>query len=1230
MDLIRWSISKPVSVTVGVILVVMFGLIGLGAIPLQLTPTIDKPIVTVTTNWPGRSPQEIVDSITREQEKRLKNVANLKRMRSNSSEGQAVITLEFYVGSEISRALQEVSDALRQVPDYPDEVDEPVIKAADGASENAIAWIIVDVDPQYADQHPDFDITTLYDALDKEVKPFLERIDGVAEINIYGGREREVRVLLDPRRLAQRSLNHLDIISALQGENRNVSAGTIAEGKRDYRVRVVGQFVTEQDVLNTIVAYRPDPGSTSGALKPVYVHDVADVEFGYQKMRGFVRSFGYPSIAMNAIRQSNANVVSVMRDLRARLEDIRKDLLPKLAGDVGPHLRMRQVYDETTYIDSAISLVTENLWQGGLLAALALLIFLRSWIATGIISLAIPISVIGTFLVMVAFGRTLNVVSLAGLAFAVGMVVDNAIVVLENTYRRLALGDNIKAASYWGAKEVWVAILASTLTTVAVFIPVLTIREEAGQLFKDISLAIATSVTLSLVVAITVIPCACNLVLRFHKPHHHRSAFARRVDNLFGVATVADWLVARLGDLLYWLMTGWRAWTLRPAVIIGMAVLSIVGSYKLVPPLDYLPTGNRNLVFGGLLIPPGYSVDHQRDIAERIEGQIKPYMEAASKPESIAQLPPIFRFDAPTRPFNPVAVDNFFIGSFGGGMFVGATSADPDRVIPVGYLLSNSMNSIPDAFGGARQTSIFAGGIEGGNSVNVEVAGPDLSRVVSAAQAVFMSAAQKYSFRNVQPDPANFSLTQPEWTVRVNATGRELGLTSRDVGTAVRGLFDGAFVDDFLLDGDAVSLVLVPPGGRLDYKEQLASTPIATRSLGPDGRPRVVPLDSVVDVYETRAPQAIQRSEELPSVTVKVSPPPGVTVDEIMNYVRTEVVAPLEKSANGKPALIDSSMRVRMEGTAADLDSVRASLFGSPRPNEGLAGWQRGVVTLSLAIAGVGVLASLWSLLKASGLVKTRSSMPRARFVYGALGFALLSLIIGGLLSGIAYQPQYLTARFIWALLVTYLLMCSVFESFLYPFVIMFSVPLAVVGGFAGLALVHWATLQDPTKAPQQFDVVTMLGFVVLIGTVVNNAILIIEQSLNFEDPERYGAKGDRMPLFVAVRTSVVSRMRPIFMTTFTTIGGLLPLALAPGAGSEMYRGMGAVILGGMLCSTLFTLVLVPLVFSIVVEMQEGVRGVLGARHPRALLKGDPFPPRAAALPGSESVGDGSVHEAVI
>ncbi|MEZ6319453.1 MAG: efflux RND transporter permease subunit, partial [Phycisphaerales bacterium] len=256
MDIVRFSISKPVSVTVGVILLVMFGLIGLTEIPIQLTPTVDRPIITVTTSWPGRSPEEIVDEIVKKQEEELKNVSNLKRMKSVSSQGQGEITLEFYIGSSVPRALQEVSDSLRQVSDYPDEVEEPRIKAADGASENAIAWIIIDVDPKVAGNYPDFDISTLFDPLDKEVKPYLERIDGVAEVNIYGGREREARVYVDSFALAQRGLNHGDVVNALRQENRNVSAGTISEGKRDYRVRLLGQYETPEQISNTIIAYR--------------------------------------------------------------------------------------------------------------------------------------------------------------------------------------------------------------------------------------------------------------------------------------------------------------------------------------------------------------------------------------------------------------------------------------------------------------------------------------------------------------------------------------------------------------------------------------------------------------------------------------------------------------------------------------------------------------------------------------------------------------------------------------------------------------------------------------------------------------------------------------------------------------------------------------------------------------------------------------------------------------
>ena len=916
MDPIRWSINKPVSVAVGVILVVMFGLIGLGAIPIQLTPTVDRPNIEVTTRWPGRSPQEIVDNITREQEKRLKNVSNLKRMRSTSTEGQSTISLEFYLGADISRALQEVSDSLRQVPSYPAEVDEPTIKAADGASENAIAWIIVDVDPAKRHKHPDFDITTLYDALDKEVKPYLERIGGVAEVNVFGGREREVRVLLDPVKLAQRRLTFNEVIGALQAENRNISAGSIAEGKRDYRVRIVGQFTTEQDVLDTIVAYRPAADAPGAALKPVYVRDLGDVEFGHTKKRGFVRSLGQPCIAINVIRQANANVVEVMAELRSRLDEVRADILPKLGGEVGPDLRIRQVYDETRCIDSAIDLVSTGLWVGGVIAALVLLVFLRSFTATGVVALAIPISVIGTFLAMVASAHAQrHLARRACLRDRHGRRQRDRRA--REHQRRVRSGDSPRLAAYWAAKEVWVAVLASTLTTVAVFVPVLTIREEAGQLFRDISLAIAAAVLFSLVVSITVIPSANARLLSAHRPDHERSALRRNFDRLFGLAPLLQRLADRVADGLLWIMTGWRGWTLRPAIIIAMASLSLWGSMRLMPPLDYLPTGNRNLVFGGLLIPPGYSVEQQESIATRIEQQIRPYIEVdAADRAAVAALPPIPRFPPGMAPFEPVPINNFFIAGFNGGMFCGATSAWPEVVIPVGGVLTNAMNTIPDAFGGARQSAIFGRGVGGGNSVKIEISGPDLPRVIAAAQFMFLTAGAEqggYGMRNVQPEPSNFLLGQPEATVRLNQHGRELGLTVRDVGVAVRGLFDGAFIDDFRLGGDTVDMVLLPRCGRLEYQEQLAAVPVATPA-GP-----VVPLDTVVTLERTTRRR---RSAARGTAIGHDQHRPAGRHNRRRGRVRREEFLPRAQAAG----LIDSSMRIRLEGTAASLDEVRGRL----------------------------------------------------------------------------------------------------------------------------------------------------------------------------------------------------------------------------------------------------------------------------------------------------------------
>ncbi len=1190
MDIVRSSISKPVTVAVGVILVVMFGLIGLTAIPVQLTPTVDRPVITVTTTWPGRSPQEVVDEITKKQEEQLKNVANLRKMVSTSSEGQSEITLEFTINADINRALQEVSDSLRQVEAYPAEVEEPAIKAADGASENAIAWIITELPTDKIARHPGFDITTLYDALDKEVKPYLERIEGVAEVNIFGGREREVRVMTDPTMLAQRGLNHLDVVNALRGENRNVSAGTIAQGKRDYRVRLVGEFSSPDQILGTIIAYRDG--------RPVYVRDVATVEIDHEKRRGFVRTFGHPAIAMNVIRQSDANVVDIMEQVRARLDEIRADILPTLGGvtaggPVGPDLRMRQVYDETIYIDSAVSLVTNNLYLGGAIAGVVLLVFLRAVRPTLIVLVAIPISVVGTFLVMVSLGRTLNVISLAGLAFAVGMVVDNAIVVLENIYRRLQMGESPAVAAWRGGKEVWGAVLASTLTTVAVFVPVLTIQEEAGQLFRDITLAVVASVTLSLIVSITVIPAACAKFLS--SASRPRTRAGRAVQSLFGLTPLLAAGNRAVGAAVEWIMSGVRGWTLRPGLIVLMTAVSIFGAVRLMPPLDYLPAGNRNLVFGGLLIPPGLSVEQREAIASTIEASILPYANAdITDPASVAALPQITRRPPgpelpPPPPFDPVPVDNFFIGAFGTVMFVGATSQDEQVVIPVGQLVTNAMAAIPDSYGGASQTSLFGRGPGGGsgNSIDLEISGPRLDKVNAAASFMFNTAAGQYSYGNVRADPANFLLQEQELQVRLNDRGRELGLTTEGLGVAIRALFDGAFVGDYKLNGETIDLRVVPTGGRLDYKEQLGDIPIATPA-GP-----IVPVDSIIEFVPSLAPQSIKRIEELESVTVQIRPPEGQAIEEVMDWLNTNVIA-----AARDQGLIDRTMRVRLDGTAAKLDEVRAAMFGTrPERSDGVLARTADLLSIGLVLAGL--VAGVFVLIR---LGARRSPGPA---LYGFAGLLLLGLVLGAVLLTVGHNPQFMLARFVWALLVTYLLMCALFESFLTPLVIMFTVPLAVVGGFAGLKIVHDISMNDPTIAPQQLDVLTMLGFIILVGVVVNNAILIVHQALNF-------MRGDEglapMHHHKAIAESVRTRIRPIFMSVLTSVGGMLPLVLFPGAGSEMYRGLGSVVVGGLIVSTVFTLILVPLLFSLVVDMQLAALKGLG-------LDGGPAGSTAPSMP---------------
>jgi len=472
MNLIKTFVHSPVKVTVGVILLVMFGVLALFSMPMQLTPEVQVPTLTIETTWPGASPQEVEREIIQEQEEHLKSVEGVRKISSESMDSLGRVTLEFPVGIDMREALLKVNTKLAQVPSYPEDANEPVINTSN-AADRPIAWFIlgervppkeegdefVKEHPELKDQFdlvyaaksdglkmhrlkslaqkdervrkwlpPERDISTFRKFAEDYIEAGLERVDGVSNANVMGGREEELQLIVDPEKLAARNLTINQVRLALRAQNEDTSAGDFWEGKRRYVVRTLGQFRSPEQVENAIVARREGG--------PVYVHDIARVVEGHKKPDGFVKRFGNTSIAINAQRAVGANVLDVMKGLQASVKELNEGVLKQ------QQLQLVQVYDESDYIYSAVYLVRDNLFYGSLFTFATLLVFLRSARSTLIIFAHILISTVGAFLVMALLGRSLNVPALGGLAFAVGMLVDNAIVMLENIYRRHQLGES--------------------------------------------------------------------------------------------------------------------------------------------------------------------------------------------------------------------------------------------------------------------------------------------------------------------------------------------------------------------------------------------------------------------------------------------------------------------------------------------------------------------------------------------------------------------------------------------------------------------------------------------------------------------------------------------------------------------------------------------------------------------------------------------------------------------
>ena len=683
MNLIHNAIRYPVTTTVGVLLLVLFGVVSLLRLPVQLTPDVDKGEITVDTRWPGASPHEVEREIVEEQEEQLKGVEGLEKMFSESSFGNGKIILRFPAGTNLDASLLRVSNRLNQVKEYPLEADEPVISSADSAG-SAIGWFIFE-----ALENNPLPIGTMRDFAEDVIKARFERVAGVAASNVYGGQEREMQVLVDPAKLAARSLTLLDLAQALDRENRDYSAGDFDEGKRAYIVRTVGEYESPQDIESVIVSRR------GGA--PIYVRDVASVKLDYKDRDRVVLQRGKPCIAVNAVKQTGANVLDIMEGLREAVRELNEEHLHPRG------FTLYQVYDETDYIYSSLSLVQQNLVIGSLLAIVVLYLFLRTGSTTLVIGLAIPISIMGTFIMLWLLGRNLNVISLAGMTFAAGMLVDNSIVVLENIYRHRESGKSLFQAGYDGTVEVWGAVLASTLTTIAVFIPIVFIEEQSGQLFQDIAIAISAGVGLSLIVSITVIPSLSARILTTKRdPQEEMLERALNQDESIedawettDVVVRPETLSDKVGNAIYRICQNSR---LRILTIAGLITLTIFISWLLLPKAEYLPTGNRNLVIGILLPPPGYNTEKFVTMGKKVASVLEPYWSVQVGSPEEAQL------DGPS-------IRNFFYVAAGRSVFMGARTNADGRAQELIPLMRRAVADLPGFISIITQRSLFSTGV---------------------------------------------------------------------------------------------------------------------------------------------------------------------------------------------------------------------------------------------------------------------------------------------------------------------------------------------------------------------------------------------------------------------------------------------------------------------------------------------------------------------------------------
>ena len=1025
MTLSAYAVRHPVTTLMIFLAVVMVGAFCLWQFPVDQLPDIDIPALTVMTVYEGAAPEDVETKVTKILEDALAAIPDLKHITSSSSEGLSRITLSFEWQTDLDTRANDARDAIDKARmRLPDEIDPPrVLKF------NMADFPILILGVRAGESYP-----RLEKLLEDNVTDELKRIPGVAMAMAITPLMRQVNVYADRERLAAHGLTPEDLARAIAAENQDISAGNVKTGDTDYLVRVPGEFRDVESMKNIVVTVR------NGRV--VRLGEVATVEDGFAEGTQYVTIDGQPGAAIIVRKQSGANTVTVARAVKKRLGELSRRLPPDVA--------ITAVMDSSEDIERVIKDLTSTLWQGAVLAMLVVLLFLRRWRASLIIALAIPFSILLALIAMFFLGYTINMMSLFGLIIVVGMVVDNAIVILDNITRHREEGERPDEGAIYGTSEVALAVAASTLTTVCIFFPILFIKGVTKIFFAQFAVVASIALLGSLFSALTLTPMLSAVLLRTER------FIGASPNRLFQVSERAfGALEGGYARLL--------GWSLRHrTTVIGGAVVLFAMSLLLVPRLgsEFMPSEDRNIVRGTIYLPVGTRVEVTRELMRRVDAILR---EVVPPAERIATFT---RCGTSSRSMGAaMSEEGSHIGSFSVRLVSRDQRTRSDREIAAA--IRSRLEALKREISIDKllleTTDMLSGMILGGErALTVNILGDDFQVTERLASEIERIARQTPGAVDISVSREN---ARPELQVVPDrAKTANLGLNVSALGAQARAAFYGTAASKYRIHGDEYDIFVRFREQDRDEAADVAALPLRL----PGGA--LIRADNVADVRREFGPVRVDRKDQSRVINVT-----GDVYGRALGDVANEIAAQVRRLA------IPAGVEVRLAGQR---EEMRESFF-----------W------LSLA------------------------------------------LVIG--------------------IILVYMVMASQFESLVDPFVVMFSVPFA----FTGVIWALWVR-------GYHISIIVFLALLMLVGTVVNNAIVLVDYIGILR------ARG--LPMVEAVRQAGRTRLRPVLMTALTTIAALIPMAVRSGQGAEAWNPLGTSVIAGLLVSTVVTLILVPTIYSLV------------------------------------------------